>query len=86
MPTSTVPTSAVQPPRADLTGAFLIHSDLRDADLSRAFLGSALLRYAKLSRANLSRAVLGSAFLNCADLSGANLSYANARMDNLWRC
>lgn len=76
-------------PGANLRGADLSGTNLRDAlmngaELSGANLRDALLRGANLSSANLYRAELSEAelyraYLSCANLCGANLSGADLR-------
>ena len=59
---------------ADLTNAWLIHTNL-----SHAFLNHAFLSLANLSSANLSGAILSEADLSRTNLSRADLSGANLR-------
>lgn len=70
---------------ARLSGAFLVHANLSEANLSGADLGGARLSGADLTRALIDRANLSGAYLYEADLPGANLSYADLREANLSR-
>lgn len=67
----------------DLTGAFLMHRELRGAALYGADLSGANLAFANLREANLHEALLKGADLNGADLDDAVLTRANLRDANL---
>ncbi len=65
------------PPRVDLHGAFIRHTDLSNAILRDADLSNADLTGAKLRNSDFERTRLDGAILNGADLTGArNLTVA----------